>query len=92
MKQIKPGRLAALFALTDGNWFGWKFSLHSVKAKSITAKIQTIILEPRREYYSSGWLVLSPIFLSTHHHRDVERRTPSIAFLPMKADFPSDVR
>lgn len=58
----------------------WKFSLHSVKAKSITAKIHAIILQPRRKYYFSGWLVLSLIFLSTHHHRDMEASVGTCAF------------
>lgn len=58
----------------------WKFSLHSVKAKSITAKIHAIILQPRRKYYFSGWLVLSLIFLSTHHHRDMEASMGTCAF------------
>lgn len=50
----------------------WNFPLLRVKAKSITAKIRAIILQPRRKYYFSGWLVLSLIFLSTHHYRDME--------------------
>lgn len=50
----------------------WNFPLLRVKAKSITAKIHAIILQPRRKYYFSGWLVLSLIFLSTHHYRDME--------------------
>lgn len=80
VKQINWRPISALFALTNGNWIVWKFSLPNVKAKSITAKIQAIILQPLRKYYFSDWLVLSPIFLSTHHHRDMEASVGTCAF------------
>lgn len=74
-KYTSPRPIAALFVLIDENLILWKFSLHAVKAKSITAKIHAIILQPRRKYYFSLWLVLSLIFLFTHHHRDMEAST-----------------
>lgn len=66
---------ALLFALAEETLRGVEFFffLHSPsKPKSITAKIRTIILQPGRKYYFPGWLVLSLIFLSTHHYRDIE--------------------
>jgi len=48
-----------LFALTDEILIAWKFSLCGVKEKSITARIQAIILLPLRKYCISLWLVLS---------------------------------
>jgi len=80
VKQINLQPISALFALADGNWRLWKFSLHMVKAKSITAKIQAIILQPPRKYYISGLLVLSLIFLSSHCHRDTEASVGTCAF------------
>lgn len=80
VKQINWRPISALFALTNGNWIVWKFSLPNVKAKSITAKIQAITLQPLRKYYFSDWLVLSPIFLSTHHRRDMVASVGTCAF------------
>lgn len=64
--------VVALFVLPDETCMVWNFPLVRVKAKSITAKIRGIILQPWRKYYFFGWLVLSLIFLSTHHYRDME--------------------
>lgn len=50
------------------------------RQKSIRAKIHAIILQPRRKYYFSVWLVLSPIFLLAHHQRDIEASTGTGAF------------
>lgn len=80
VKQINWQPISALFALTNGNWIVWKFSLPDVKAKSIIAKIRAIISQPPRKYYFSDWLVLSLIFLSTHHHRDTEASVGTCAF------------
>lgn len=80
VKQINWRPISALFALTDGNWIVLIFSLHNVKAKSITAKIRAIILQPRRKYYFPGRLVLSLIFLSTHHCGDMEASVKTCSF------------
>lgn len=93
VKQINWRPISALFALTNGNWIVWKFSLPNAKAKSITAKIQAITLQPLRKYYLSDWLVLSPIFLSTHHRRDMAAlwgHAPSNTSILVKEDFLSD--
>lgn len=90
VKQINWRPISALFALTNGNWIVWKFSLPNVKAKYITAKIQAITLQPLRKYYLSDWLVLSPIFLSTHHRRDMAAlwgHAPSNTSILVKEDF-----
>lgn len=71
----KTNKLAVaplLFVPPDETCMVWNFPLVRVKPKSITAKIRGIILQPRRKYYFTGWLVLSLIFLSTHHYRDME--------------------
>lgn len=75
-----------MFALTDGTLIVWTFSLHSVAAKSIRAKIRAVILQPRRKYYFSGWFVLSLIFLSSHHHRDMEASVGKCAFHRLSPD------